>query len=283
MDSNMTFRITDSRPYYDAQGNRIGTTYSVFCEDEDGSSLVEVNVDGDLDTLSPEPEPSAPPEAYAAFIRLYLEWMEMSEDEQIEYARKNVAYAGKNHKKYANSDGKRFSKSSDMMYDEEFDGYVSEAWASLGEHFTEVDAFAVYLETKYNRYSNFPMSGDILRRAAQNMMSKQRNQLIKSSHTISIDSPIGTGDEDDANLESVLPDISVDLDAIVSFKDFTDQIRTNLNDEYAKFVLDHLLLGVPKGKIAKLIQEKRGVTSDCTSFVSRRIKLIGKVIDSIVI
>jgi len=283
MDSNMTFRIVESRPFCDAQGNRTGTTYTVFCEDEDGSSLVEIHADGDFDTLSPESQSSAPPAAYAAFVRLYLEWIEMSEDEQIEYARKNVVYAGKNHKRYANTTVMPFNKSGHEMYGEEFDGYVNEAWASLGEHFTNVDAFAVYLEKNYSKYSSFPMSGDILRRAAQNMMSRQRGQQKKASKNVSLDSPVGDGDDNDLDLKSVLPDISINLDAIITFNDFVDQIRANLKDDDAVFILDHLLSGTKKGRIAELIQEKRGVTTQCNSYVSRKIKFIGKVIDSIAI
>lgn len=298
----MQLKIVDSRPWYEDSETAVGTIYTVFLEDENGSDLVEVNVRGDdnslaellgvnneVDTSGDVPtftkidDDSAerlahrldtPPEAYAAFIRLYLEWMEMSADEQIEYARKNVAYAGKNQKKYANANEIPFNKSGHVMYGEEFDGYVNESWASFGERFTDVDKFAIYLEKNFARYSCFPMSGDMLRRAAQNMMEKRRKHQIASSGDILLSHTL---DEDDNGMElaDAIPDVTINVEAIATYNDLIQQIRNHIANPVRKQIFDAMMDGYQQKEIAAML----GISPPAVSKHITMIKNMGKNIN----
>ena len=98
---------------------------------------------------------TAPPEAYAAFVRIYMEWMEKEESEQLDLVEKSVYAAQKKHAAYTPNaelpiygylDKKKF-----ILYQEEFDSYVNEIWYKFLERFEDVDKFAVYLQNNFNK------------------------------------------------------------------------------------------------------------------------------------
>lgn len=281
----MEFRIVNSRPWIDENGIQKGTIYTVFCNDEEETTLVEVTVAGDNGSIPVEPEPIASSEAYAAFVRLYLDWMEMSEEEQIELTRKSVKSAGYIFKKYTRMEGIPFTKTGHEMCGEEFDGYVNEAWASLGEHFSEVDAFALYMEQNFKKYSKFPMAGDMLRRAAQNMMSKMREEQISASKYMHIDSTVNCKDGKEVSLAELITDNSVDVEDPVSFDAFVDNIRTCINKNQVRLqIFDLLIKGYKQSEIAKMIVVKDNDGKEKTispAAVSKHVKKIREIINNI--
>lgn len=212
--------------------------------------------------------------SYAAFVRLYMEWMEMSEDEQIKFAEKNVEFAGKKHKEKAqSSEGILFNRSGHEMYGEDFDAYRNEAWASQAERFADVDAFALYLEQNLKRYGKFPMSRDILRRAAQNMMENMRKQQIKRSDALSIDETCQ--DDDGKEIEIQIPDHSESVENIVELKDTIDHFRSLLKAKPVRQrVFDFLLAQYLKNEIADNLHISPPA-------VSRHVKNIHALYDSI--
>ena len=95
----------------------------------------------------------APPEAYAAFVRLFIEWMEKEESEQVDLVEKNVRLAQKAHTRYTSvfpANGP-FGKKGSTLYGVEFDEYVNEVWADFLENCNDVDKFAVHLQKDFER------------------------------------------------------------------------------------------------------------------------------------
>lgn len=212
--------------------------------------------------------------SYAAFVRLYVEWMEMSEDEQIKFVEKNVVVAGKMHKKTAHSgEGIPFYHAGHEMYGESFNGYRDEAWASQAERFTDVDAFALYLEKNLVHYGKFPMSGDILRRAAQNMLETMRRQQIKQSKTLSFDCTYQ--DDDGSDIDIQIPDRSEARENIVELEDFLDYVHSLLEKSPTRQKVFDLLLARHKQK------EIAAILNISPQAVSGHVKKIWALFDDI--
>lgn len=96
---------------------------------------------------------TAPPEAYAAFIRLYIEWMEKEESEQVDLVEKSVRLAQKAHTGYTSvfpANGP-FGKRGSTLYEIEFDEYVNEVWVDFKKNCNDVDKFAVHLQKDFER------------------------------------------------------------------------------------------------------------------------------------
>lgn len=225
-------------------------------------------------SLGVNSNPSLSDASYAALVRLYIEWMEMSEDEQLKFVERNVKIAGKMHKKVAKSvEGIPFYQSEHEMYGASFAEYGNEAWASLAERFTDVDAFALYLEENLKRCGKFPMSGDILRRAAQNMLEVMRHQQIKRSDVVSIDATYQ--DDDGSDIEIQIPDHSDDYANIVELEDYINYLRSLLEkNPVRQKVFDQLLAH----------RKKKDIAADLNispAAVTKHVKEIHKLFDSI--
>lgn len=399
----MQMKIVDSRPWYE-DGEIVGTIYTVFCDDEDGSELVEVNVQGDNNSLAEqlgtnhevnlsEEEPvftkidddsaerlayrlDTPPEAYAALLRLYLEWMgevevgkdslpeskqfKLSEDieltttdirnisEGVEYrlskmkgtlsekdleqkkkellnerikkvledrkktsleenrtllAEAAVQNAERIHRKALSSmtikkdndnrkkmsgkayvDSPPLRNSGDEMYSTDYDEYVVDAIACLEERFLDVDEFATYLLTSFlnSKEDKFPMSGDILRRAAQNMMAKMRRQQINSSKCESMEQALNTDNNTDVFcLEKILSNEADNVENMVLQKEEADKykplvaaVRNAIKNPVRKQIFDALMKGQRKIDIAATLKISAPA-------VSKHIKEIGKIINRV--
>lgn len=86
--------------------------------------------------------PSTPPEAYAAFVRLYIEWMDQEEEDQI-----------KSVKKFVRNSGRRYNlrENGPELFGAEFNEYVDEVVVSFLEQCTNVDEFAEYLQKSFSK------------------------------------------------------------------------------------------------------------------------------------
>lgn len=303
----MQMKIVDSKPWH-KDGETVGTIYTVFLEDENGSEFVEVNVEGDNNSLADqlgvnnevdtsgdvptftkidddsaerlELRQLAAPDAYAALIRLYLEWMEMSKDEQLEHIYKNTEFAGKLHKKYTGIVSGSFKNTGDELYGEDFSSYASTAFISLGNGFENVDQFAEELLSSYLKCKpdkrKFPMSGDILRKSAGRHLQSSRKEWINSSDAMSLDF---TGNDDDgnsSNFGNLIPDKTTDVEGAVlqkedlSFEDLVSLVREQIKDARTLQVFDSLIKKEQKIDIAS----KLGIAP---SQVSREVKKIGAI------
>lgn len=99
-------------------------------------------------------KPTAPPEAYAAFVRIYLEWMERDEEEKIALVERSVNNAAREHRKFVPNIGYSqflLKKGFTTMYGADFDEYVNEVWAIFLENCADVDSFAVYLQKDFEK------------------------------------------------------------------------------------------------------------------------------------
>lgn len=107
---------------------------SIFYIDNDNESL-----NRKLDTA----------DGYAAFIRLYIEWMEKEAEEQVAIVEDGVRWAKNIKMRYGNSVNPQiyyFGKKGSSLYGEEFEGYVNESWISFSEQCSDVEKFADYLQ-----------------------------------------------------------------------------------------------------------------------------------------
>lgn len=99
-------------------------------------------------------KPTAPPEAYAAFVRIYLEWMERDEEEKITLVERSVNNAAKLQRMYAlNKNYSQFllKKGYTTLYGADFEDYVNEVWVKFLEACSDVDQFAVYLQENFDK------------------------------------------------------------------------------------------------------------------------------------
>lgn len=101
-------------------------------------------------------KPTAPPEAYAAFVRVYIKWMENDENEQIALVEQSVRSAARLHRGSAWGGNSYkysyFGKKGSILYEAEFDEYVSEVWATFLERCNDVSQFAEYLQKDFDKY-----------------------------------------------------------------------------------------------------------------------------------
>ena len=188
-------------------------------------------------------------------------------------------------KAYVNSSALR--KSGDEMYGTDYDEYVADAMACLDERFWDVDEFAVYLLASLlkSKKKEFPMSTDMLRRAAQNMMAKMRNQQIKSSKCTSMEQAFSS-DKTDTNadafcFERILSNDAENVENIVFLKEelanyepLVAAVRDAIENPVRKQIFDALMEGHKKIEIADTL----GVTP---AAVSKHVKEIGKIINRV--
>lgn len=175
-------------------------------------------------------------------------------------------------------------KSGDKMYHTDYDEYVDDAIARLEDRFLDVDEFAAYLLVSYNKAKNgkFPMSADMLRRAAQNMMAKMRREQIKSSKTESMDNPLETT-EDEFSFASILYNEADNVENIVmqkgevaNYEPLVAAVREAIKKTRTLQIFDALMEGHKKIEIADML----GITP---AAVSKHVKEIGKVVGRIAV
>ena len=272
MNENAKKQIIGAFPLMD-QGNRIGTVYSVFVSDGIESEVVDVTVEHGPGTpiLPVEPENKVCA-SYAAFVRLFIEWQEKSGEEQYDAAKDGVRKAARTYGRFTGNPA-YLNKSGDTLHGAEFDEYANESWVSLEEKFADVDAFADYLGKNLNPETGYPMSDDMLRRAAQNMIGRMQREQKKSSKMLSADY---THEDDDGNEMVInIPDFSVDVSGVVEMDDFIECIREELSKDVRSLdIFDSMLAGVSQETIAKEI----GISP---AAVSKRVKKIRDMIDQI--
>lgn len=220
----------------------------------------------------------APPEAYAAFVRIYMDWMEKpvegkepetekrTAEDQRDLVRKSVWSANLNHKKFAKA-GESFSNS--ILYGAEFDEYVDEVYVKFLEKCSDVDKFADYLEKDFkSRYKKFngmnmgldklyPSLNALLRRPAQNMMGSLYNSTKKGWRYISIDA------ERENDGPSVLETLNVHnltMEELLLNKAVVEQVQGMLNEEDNK-ILELTLGGYTQEQIGEEIGKKKATVS----------------------
>lgn len=105
---------------------------------------------------TPTPAPSktqAPPEAYAAFVRIYIEWMEKNEDDQIKMIERSVRRART--VMDAHSGGMvsgSFRENNMELLGVQFEEYVNTVWIAFRERCDNPDEFALYLQKDFDKY-----------------------------------------------------------------------------------------------------------------------------------
>ena len=111
---------------------------------------------------------------------------------------------------------------------------------------------AIYLEKNFARYSRFPMSGDMLRRAAQNMMEKRRKHQIASSGDILLSHTL---DEDDNGMElaDAIPNVTINVEADATYNDLIQQIRNHIANPVRKQIFDAMMKGYQQKEIADML------------------------------
>lgn len=110
---------------------------------------------------------TAPPEAYAAFVRIYMKWMGIDQDEskdlqgdeakteQYGLVRENVILAQKIHNTFISwpefPKYGPFGKPGSILYEDEFDEYVNGTWIKFSEEFEDLDKFVNYLQKQFEK------------------------------------------------------------------------------------------------------------------------------------
>lgn len=251
--NEMSPKIVDSRPWYDGNGNHLGTIYTVCCENEDETHFVEVNVSGDDNSLEPliSQPPVTDPAAYAAFVRLYMELievMEMDEADRNTFMKNCVMGGFRYHKKYvyknANGDGNiavlNFGKPGSCLYGLDFEEYVNETWVYfLGNKLSDIDSLAADMQKRFYKITaQYPakyqndykeMVNGFMRhvddecdklekKIAEEIRLKKRKTDLKDK-----DSDISTRE----NLEPLLKDIRVRIENKIKqlLEEFEEKIR----------------------------------------------------------
>lgn len=177
------------------------------------------------------PPKTAPPEAYAAFVRIYTEWMEKGLSEQMKLVEKSVRTAHKvhsrsiaKHKIQANKNNDSFSSGGEFytnsffgrggpaLYGAEFDEYVNEVWASFSENNADVDGFAVYLQKDLERkLKDYAKQRDIFLRELDDRFRK-----------IDLDITNMSDEEADKYLDDKYVELSAEIDKWKKKHDVTD-------------------------------------------------------------
>lgn len=93
---------------------------------------------------------TAPPEAYAAFVRLYMEWKKQEESEQLDLVKKNVSRAHNQYRRFSGRDD-LLSEGGYKLHTADFDEYVNEVWVDFLRKCEDADEFAVYLQKDFER------------------------------------------------------------------------------------------------------------------------------------
>lgn len=177
--------------------------------------------------------------------------------------------------------------SGDEMYGTDYDEYVADAMACLDERFWDVDEFATYLLASFlkSKKKVFPMSADMLRRAAQNMMAKMRNHQIKSSKCTSMEQAFNS-DKTDTNadalcFESTLFNEAENVENIVfqkeefaNYEPLVAAVRDAIENPVRKQIFDALMEGHRKIDIADTLEISAAA-------VSKHVKEIGKIINRV--
>lgn len=105
-------------------------------------------------TPPPKPQKSEtppPPEAYAAFVRIYVEWMEKSEDEQVDMAKDSVRNARSAVNHCSNGVVSGYSgKANPELLGLQFEEYVNTVWLEFAEMCDNADEFAAYLQNHFD-------------------------------------------------------------------------------------------------------------------------------------
>ena len=169
-----------------------------------------------LTSTEKEKKKQAPPEAYAAFLRIYLEWAGQDEAEQRALVERSVNNAARLHSTYRlDEDYSQFSfrKGFTTMYGENFEDYVNTVWVNFLEWCSDIDRFAEYLQKNFDRN----MSKEDYAQRCQLLFDKMVDNFIKRAEkewNETIDKRLGKKKDKDKEAEEKLPkELLEDLDA----------------------------------------------------------------------
>ena len=161
-------------------------------------------------------KPTAPPEAYAAFVYIYKEWVLQDVDEQNALVEQSVDNAFRRHMIYKRSKDYSqflFRKGFTTMYGEYFGDYVNEVWADFLERFIDAGKFVEYLQQNCDR--NISKEDHI--QHCQLLFDRMVDNYIKRAEkewNETIDKRLGKKKDKDKEAEEKLPkELLEDLDA----------------------------------------------------------------------
>lgn len=124
---------------------------------------------------------TVPPEAYAAAVRIYMDWMEREVSDQVDLVKKNVRAAGRSHSLIVSSSGLStygfFGQKGSILYGAEFEEYVNQVWIDFTTKCSDVDKFANYLQKEFNkRWSRNPAA---YLKKCQKRFNQMRENFLK--------------------------------------------------------------------------------------------------------
>lgn len=141
----------------------------------------QIGSQGTAQTVPQATQQGAPPEAYAAFVRIYMEWIEKGANGQATIVEKSVRSAKQTYSKYASSNGLSthgiFGHKGSILYGMEFDEYVSQTWIEFKDKCTDVDEFAVYLQKDFEKKLSGGMAQYLIQR--QKQFNNMKEQFLK--------------------------------------------------------------------------------------------------------
>lgn len=171
---------------YQTDFDKLKTKLNKCTSDEEQKKLTDdftkgwiANAKSRLANMQEKNKPQAPPEAYATFVRIYMDWIEKGEDEQVALVEESVRAAKKvfDNAVYGGKDVPYsfFWKKGSILFGAEFDEYVNEVWATFLEKCSDVDQFAEYLQKDFNR--NFSDKNYL--KKCQIQFNKMREKFLK--------------------------------------------------------------------------------------------------------
>lgn len=272
----MEMKIVDYRQVLDEATNAVKETiYTVCCEDESGTELVEVSVPNASTTVPAEIPEQNVLDAYAAFVRLYSDWLSGDclrdyllrikcwkgseeklkqaslEELQVFFVQEKIRAAARNRTRFTKINW-TLAKSGDEMFNTEFDEFLDQTWVEYLELLSDVDAFSKKLKKDFEKRGEYPDIDRVILRNAEKVMAKTQRKAEKVKENILSER---SHEDDPPEVICTVPDKTVDIDALVSEKDFVDYVRSMLakNENRAK-VFDALLVGLTVSEIAEQVE-----------------------------
>lgn len=189
--------------------------------------------------------PQAPPEAYAAFVRIYIEWMGKNESEQIEMIERSVRRART--VMDAHSGGMLSGKPGNgkEFLGDQFEEYVNTVWVEFTEKCENPNEFALYLQKDFDKAMK-----------EYEKMRKDFLEKVNGEWTRDIETKNLSGAALDQYFEQELPKREAEF----------QQLKENFEKRHSGFPkLSTLLRRPAQNKIARRLKE---ITRESTKEVS---------------